>query len=354
VKPLTIGVNALYLIPGGVGGTEIYVRELVNALFALETPHRFLIFTNRETGPIGEPACVLPVGAVKRPERILFEQLKFPRVLREHGVDVLLNAGFTSPLRARCPQVTVFHDLQHRRHPEYFRALDLPAWRFLLWAAARRSRRLIAVSPATRDDLLRFYPFLTNDRIDVVPHGVDPRFAQLAANRSPGDFLLCPSTTHPHKNHLRLLRCFARLREEQPGLRLVLTGVQGFRHGDVAALAATLGDTVEMRGWIDREELYELYRTARAVVYPTTFEGFGMPILEALAARVPLACSGIEPVRTLAAGAAVFFDPSSDDSLLDALHRVLHTQSPPEHAASGFTWTNTARLTLDSLLRAAS
>jgi glycosyltransferase involved in cell wall biosynthesis len=356
MKPLTFGVNALYLLPGAVGGTEIYLRSLVEALDALDTPHRFLVYTNVETGPLGRHPRPLPMRAASRPARLLYEQFSFPRVLRRDGIDALLNAGFTAPFFPARPQVTVFHDLQHKRHPEFFRWFDRPAWNFFLWAAARRSTRLIAVSDATRADLLRCYPFLDPAAVDTIPHGIEPAFFDLARRRAPADFLLCASTTHPHKNHSRLLRAFARLRLSFPDLRLVLTGVRGFAHGDVARLIHELhlDQAVDLKGWLPRADLYELFRTARAFVYPSTFEGFGMPVLEALAAGLPTACSDIEPLRSLAPGVVLLFDPREDDSVFDALVRLLAAPPPATHSVAAYTWHRAATLTLESLLRALS
>lgn len=350
---LHIGINALYLIPGGVGGTEVYLRSLVAAMEKLDAGHRITVFSNRETGPMGLDPRVLDVQAANRASRILFEQVRLPGILRRERIDVLLNAGFTAPIRPPCPQVTVFHDLQHKRHPENFRWFDLPAWQLLLWVSARRSDRLIAVSAATRDDLLRYYPFLTPDGIDVVPHGVGEEFFALAALRAPGDFLLCPSTTHPHKNHARLLRVFARIRERHPELRLVLTGVKGFVHEEVGRLAESLGPSVELRGWVDRGELLELFRTARAVVYPSTFEGFGMPVAEALAAGVPLACSDIEPLRTLAMGTAELFDPTDETAMAEAIGRALEEPQRDSTVAGTLRWWRCAALTVAALERSA-
>ncbi|HRJ19231.1 MAG TPA: glycosyltransferase family 1 protein [Bryobacteraceae bacterium] len=342
---MRVAVNALYLLPGAVGGTEIYLRALIAALE--EAGADLLVFTNRETGPLGRRTVVAPVAAQNRVARICFEQFRLPMLLKE--ADVLLNPGFTAPVLTRLPQVTVFHDLQHKRHPEYFRWFDLPAWRFLLWASARRSRRLIAVSEATRADLLRFYPFLHPDRIDVVPHGADQAFFDLRPRREPSDFLLCPSTTHPHKNHPLLLRAFASLRREHPELRLVMTGVRGFAQETVEAEARSLnlGGAVELRGWLPREDIYELFRTARALVYPSRFEGFGMPVAEALAAGLPVVCSDIEPLRSIAAGAAHLFQPDDENGLVHALRAALH--APPPEAPAGLTWRRSAELTLRSL-----
>lgn len=342
---MRIAINALYLIPGGVGGTEIYLRSLIDALEQEGATLR--VISNRETGPLSRDPLVAPLHATRRPARILFEQLRLPSLLR--GCDVLLNPGFTAPLLPGIPQVTVFHDLQHKRHPEYFRWFDLPAWRFLLWGAARRSARLIAVSEATRDDLLRYYPFLRPNAIDVVPHGVEPALFALRARREPAPFLLCPSTTHPHKNHPLLLRAFARLRRHRPHLRLVLTGVRGFAQHEVLAEIERLGlsEAVTLPGWLPRAELLELFRTAGAVVYPSRFEGFGMPVAEALAAGVPVACSDIEPLRSIAAGNAHLFPPDDEAALAAAMQAAL--AAPPPPAPEHLTWRRAAALTLQSL-----
>jgi len=345
-----IGVNALYLIPGGVGGTEIYLRRLVEAMEECAGGHELVVFCNEETGALGSHSVRLPVRAASRPRRILYEQFILPGILRREGIMVLFNPGFTAPWLAGIPQVTVFHDLQHKRHPEYFRWFDVPFWRLLLWMAVKRSRRLIAVSEATRDDILRFY-HLEPDRVSVVHHGVESAFFELAGRRSPGGYLLCASTTHPHKNHTRLLRAFRVLRREQPGLKLILTGVQGFASHDVEeqAGAPDLAEAVELRGWVPREELYELFRCAEGFVYPSLFEGFGMPVLEALAAALPVACSDIEPLRSLAGGRAILFDPENDGAILDAMRRLVRGEAPtggPRRAAE-FTWQRAAQLTLE-------
>lgn len=363
---LRIGINALYLIPGGVGGTEIYLRSLVAAIDALESGHEVVVFSNRETGSLGRSCRVQPVNAISRPTRIVYEQFALPGVLRREGIDVVLNPGFTAPVLPGFgwdgPQVTVFHDLQHKRHPEYFRWFDLPAWRFFLWLSATRSTRLIAVSQETERDLARYYG-AGSDRVDVVAHGVDERFFEIADKREDRGYLLYASTTHPHKNHDRLLRAFAKYRAGHADARLVLTGVRGFANEAVSAEAARLGlsGAVELKGWVAREELYELFRGARAFVYPSLFEGFGMPVAEAMATGLPVACSGIEPLRGMAGGAAELFDPTDEASVLAGIERVMDDDARRAQLATAgrarasmFRWARCARETLASLERATS
>ena len=355
-----IGINALYLIPGGVGGTEIYLRELLEALARIDGDNLYFVFTNRETdaGLVPRQANfhrkAQPVRAKFRPARILWEQTVLPLAAARYSLDVLFNPGFTSPLLAPCPSVTVFHDLQHKRHPEYFQRLDLPFWRLFLWGAAHRSRHLIATSEATRADLQHFYR-LAGKSITVIPHGVGQRF--FALDRSAIEpYLLYVATLHPHKNHERLLRAYARRPRRE---RLVLAGMTGFHAQSVRASIAELrlDDTVHVTGWIPREELYELYAHAYACIIPSTFEGFGMPVLEALASGIPTACSDIPPLRESAGDAALFFDPFDEDAIAAALDRITEderlrralAESGPRQARS-FTWERTARQTLETLL----
>jgi glycosyltransferase involved in cell wall biosynthesis len=360
-----IGINALYLIPGGVGGTEIYLRELLKALAQIDTTNTYFIFTNLDTG-VHVPDIVprqanfhriaQAVHAKFRPARILWEQTVLPLEAARYSLDVLFNPGFTTPLLAPCPSVTVFHDLQHKRHPEYFRRLDLPFWRLLLWLSAHRSRHLIAPSSATRADLQHYYG-LPGKTIIVIPHGVGQRFFALDRS-SPEPYLLYVATLHPHKNHERLLRAYARRPHRE---RLVLAGIAGFHAQAIKDLIAELdlGDSVHLTGWIPQEELYELYAHAAACVIPSTFEGFGMPVLEALAAGIPTACSDIPPLRESAGDAALFFDPLNEDAIAAALDRITEDQrlrrtlaeSGPRQARS-FTWERAARQTLAALLSA--
>jgi glycosyltransferase involved in cell wall biosynthesis len=372
VSALRIGVNALYLIPGAVGGTEIYLRHLLRALAAIDRENEYFVFTNRETAADLAPAqpnfrvVPQPVRAVCRPARLLWEQTGLPLAASGLRLDVLFNPGFTAPFFCPCPQVTTFHDLQHKRHPEHFRWFDLPFWRMCLYSSARRSRILLAVSDATRADLLRFYR-LNQDKLRVVPHGVDPAFFDIAAlppgPADAGPYFLCASTSHPHKGLVPLVRAFARVRQARPDFRLVVTGVRGFHAQAVedAIAESGSGDAVRLTGWVPRDELYNMFRRAFAFVYPSTFEGFGMPVIEALAAGLPTACSAIEPLSTLAGDAALQFEPANEAAIAAAMLRLisddklrarLAAEGPPR--ARQFSWEKAAEATLSALREAAA
>jgi len=351
---MRVGVNALYLIPGGVGGTEIYLRNLLAAIAEMDATNEYFVFTNRETRDLtpvapnfhDEPQSV---SARFRPARILWEQTRLPLAAARLSLDVLFNPGFTAPAFAPCPCVTVFHDLQHKRHPEYFRWFDLPFWNLLLWVSARRPAALISVSEATRADLLRYYG---RDSV-VVYHGVAADLFEVACRRALEPFLLCVSTLHPHKNIDGLIRAFEGFHERHHEYRLVVAGMRGFHTNEVerAVSESNLTGSVEITGWLSRDALRDLYRRAWAVVCPSRFEGFGLPALEAMAAGVPLACSDIAPFREVAGEAALFFLP---DDIGPALELIcfdeplrLRSVKAGRARAAQFTWRRAAERTLD-------
>ena len=363
---MRIGVNALYLIPGGVGGTETYLRALLAALAEIDRVNEYFVFTNRETGKdlVPEQANFhhepQGVRAVNRPARLLWEQTLLPLAAARRRIEVMFNPGFTSPIVCGRPQVTVFHDLQHKRHPEYFRWFDLPAWNFFLYWSARVARTVLADSDATAADLVRFYG-LGGDKVRTVPLGVAPEFLGLAARRRPEPFVLGVSTLHPHKNLEGLLRAFAIFRKERPEYRLVVCGIHGFFTERLRALREELGlgESVAFPGWIPKADLLDLYARAMAFVYPSRFEGFGLPVLEALAAGVPSACSRVEPLDSMAGDAALKFDPGDDAEMAACIERLVSDRELRERLASAgparaaeFTWRATAERTLAALVEA--
>ncbi len=371
-RPLRIGINLLFLIPGGVGGTEIYTRNVLDSLAEVDSVNQYFVFRNLETESAIVPKqanfidCPQPVRATFRPARIAYEQTAFVGAIVRRRLDVILNGGYTAPLLCPAPMVTVFFDLQYKIHPENFHPIDLVFWRMLLPLSARRSRRLVAMSEAAREQLETYYPW-SAAKIGIVPHGIERRFSEIALARetksSFGNYVLAVSTLGPHKNYDGLLRAFASYRQRHADVRLIVVGIKGSSAEQLATLRDELGlrDTVTFTGWIPREELYRLYENAKAFIYASKFEGFGIPVLEALAAGIPTACSAIPALREIVGTSARLFDPSNVDDIAAALEELTSEASSTTTAAietgrrraQMYGWQGSARKLVDILSSAA-
>jgi glycosyltransferase involved in cell wall biosynthesis len=329
-SPIRIGINLLFLIPGKVGGMEIYALNMLDALAMVDSTNEYYIFRNEETSPAVVPRqgnfidCPLPVRATSKPVRIIYEQTAFLKHLARSRIDVLLNMSYTAPLLCGVPMMTIIYDLQYKAHPENYPPLDLLFWRLILPAVARRSKRIVAISRAAREQFDRYYPWCAS-KIDVIPHGIEDRFSEIAERRDGGHsgdpYILAVSTLGPHKNYEGLLRAYERYHRKHPDVRLIIVGIKGSNTEAIVSLRDELGlgGAVTFTGWIPRERLYELYQRASAFVYASKFEGLGIPVLEALAAGVPTACSAIPSLLEVAAGCARFFDPDDVDDIEAAL-----------------------------------
>ena len=265
-----------------------------------------------------------------------------------------------------CPQplgwrtVLTVHDLAFWRLPESHSAPSR-AYYAGLRRSARQATRIICVSQATRHDLLEATG-IPEDRVRVVPEAPDPRYMQPPAAASFRDpdkagrpYLLCVGTIEPRKNLPAVFRALARLpRAERPELRVV--GAPGLDATAIQALPARLGLNGDVRflGRRPTDELVTLYAGALALVYPSLLEGFGLPVLEAMAAGAPVMASNRSSVPEVAGDAAILVDPEDDTSIAAALERVATSSALRDDLrargrarAARFSWEQTARLTLD-------
>jgi glycosyltransferase involved in cell wall biosynthesis len=334
-----IGLNLLYLVPGQVGGTEIYARHLVAALARLRPGDEFVAFAGDEAAPtLDFPPNVttvrIPVRAANKPLRIAAELTLLPRAARRARVDVLHSVGTTSPLVTPCPSVVTIHDLIYEHFPATFPRASRLGLKALVGPGARRATRVHAISEFTKRDVVDKLR-VPEDRIDVVLNGygiaspseVTPA-GELRARFGLGDerVVLCVSAALEHKNLRRLIEAM-----EDVDARLVIAGHSGRERLDGATFT----------GWVADADLEGLYALATCAVYPSLFEGFGMPALEAMARGVPLACSNATSLPEVAGDAAVLFDPRDVGAMRDAIRRVLESDDlvPAGRArAEQFTW----------------
>jgi glycosyltransferase involved in cell wall biosynthesis len=371
-----VGLNLIFLVPGETGGMEVAARELIPALLA-EAPAgmRFTAFVNREAaaakdGPWGEllPAVTVPVNARNRVQWVRGEQTLLPRLAAREGVDLVHSLASTAPLWGRFRRVVTVHDLIYARFPEAHAGLRDKGMRVLVPQAARRSDRVIADSRSTRDDLVELLG-VRSDRIDVVPLGLGGvrREAPLPEREVRARFglgerrvVLSLSAKRPHKNLLALIGALAMIPVERRPL-LVLPGYPTWHEAELRARAVAVGVAEDVRflGWLSGEELEGLWALAEAFVFPSLYEGFGLPVLEAMARGVPVTCSNASSLPEVTGEAALLFDPREEQAIAGALERLLGEEALREDLrlrglarVAEFTWERTARLTLESYRRA--
>ena len=367
---MRIGINALYLLPGKVGGSETYIRNLVQSLLKIDRDNTYCIFINREsTGifPEFDPRVKIvlcPLQATNRPIRILWEQLILPFQIRSHKIDILLSAGMTAPFFCPVPSVLAIYDLQHVNQPQNFSRLYLFFLKTILYLSAKSSDGIITISEQVKKDIIKYYK-IGAGKITVAHLAVNHELffpmssGYLASLRIkynlPGHYLLYAAALLPHKNHERLLKAFNEIKEELPGWKLVFSGAWDKGHDKLVSIISTLGlqKDVIMLGWIPFEDIPLLYRGAEMLIYPSLHEGFGLPILEAMASGVPVVCSRIEPLVEIAGGAALLVDPYDQPDMARGMLSVFRDKTMRMKLieagivrARTFTWENTAIKTL--------
>jgi glycosyltransferase involved in cell wall biosynthesis len=355
---------------------EVAARELIPSLLdSAPAGMRFTAFVNREAaraddGPWGEllPAVTVPVDASSRVQWVLGEQMLLPRLAARAGVELMHSLASTAPLRGRFARVVTIHDLIYARFPEAHAGVRDVGMRVLVPGAARRSDRVIADSQSTREDLVALLG-VEAQKIDVVPLGLGTvRRAQPLAEPEvrdrfalgERDVVLSLSAKRPHKNLRALIDALAEF-DAQTRPMLVLPGYPTEHERELRdhARARGLAEDVRFPAWVDADELEGLWSLSRAFVFPSLYEGFGLPVLEAMARGVPVACSNASSLPEVAGDAALMFDPASTTDMAGAIRRVLTDEALRErmrglgHERAGhFTWQRTARLTLASYARA--
>ena len=340
---MRVGISLLTLVPGISGGSETYARELVRAL-GRTGHHTYRVFLPTIADDVdGLPAEVVPEYRATRstPGRIAGMARGWfagGRVARRFtGLDAVhFPLTVMVPRTSSPPAVTTILDVQHELLPQFFSRAERAYRRVVYARSARESERVITIS--------RHAAAAIAEHLSVSPRRRSARSTSVSTTTCSGratepreEFLLYPARGWPHKNHALLFDAFREARRRHPGLELVLTSYDG----EVPEGARSLGH-------VSRGELVGLFQRAAALVFPSLYEGFGQPPLEAMACGCPVACSNAASLPEVVGDAARLFDPTSTEELVDAIEDVLANADDWRRKgierAAGFSWEETARL----------
>ncbi|MFO7698529.1 MAG: glycosyltransferase family 1 protein [Anaerolineae bacterium] len=369
---MLIGIDASRALRVPRTGTENYSLYLISALAALETSHRFVLYSDRQP-----PAGLIEGRNVTwrvMPCRRLWTHLRLGWEVTAHPPDVLFVPAHVLPLGRRCPSVATVHDLGYLHHATAHRPLDRAYLRLGTAWNCKSARRVLADSLATRDDIVAERLCHPDKIVVAYPAGTpgmapisDPHALHAVQERyGAGDlYWLCVGTLQPRKNLETLIGAFSTLAHDilPEGMRLVLAGRPGWYYERIQQSIAESGvaDRIVVTGFVEEADLAALLSAAFGFVLPSWYEGFGLPVLEAMACGTPVICSRVSSLPEVAGDAALLFDPASQQALESAMRRLWNEPSLRDGLrsrglvqAARFTWEACARTVMAALESAAS
>ncbi len=354
-------------VPPSPAGAGVYALELVRAMMDCDPRDGYAVFTRGprfDTGAADRRNWrVERVAAGSRARRLLWEQMRLPRDLARLGADVLHSTHHTLPLRPmRAKRVVTIHDVTFFRIPERYPPARRLYMRAMTRLAARVADAIIVPSQAVRHDVIRVLR-VDPAKVRVVYEAPAARYgpmdraaAEAVAARyaGGGPFVLSVGSLEPGKNRGRLIRALHELRGRGIDVPLLVVGQKAWRYDDDFALVRDLDmkDRVTFAGYVPDGDLPALYNAATAFAFPSLYEGFGLPVIEAMACGAPVVTSSVSATAEVAGDAAVLVDPQSVVSIRDGLERVLTDAALREglrtagrERAAAFTWRRAAEET---------
>src|SRR5579863_500287 len=345
-------------------GNEVYIRSLLGGFAEVDRRSEFITY-------VSEPGAERWI-----PERFTVRQVS-PNPYTRLGWDLghliradcpdLIHVQYTAPLLARIPLVVTVHDVSFIEHPEYFTGIRRSQLRLTVGRTVKRASRILTVSEFSRDAILRAYD-IRPEKVRVIPNAANPEFRVIGRERAQNavrdrlafdaPFLFSVGDLQPRKNQIGLIAAFSKLLTDCPQLKhhLVLTGKETWFTPKVREAARSCGfaSRIHFTGFVSDGELLELYNACDCFVFPSFYEGFGLPILEAMACGRAVACSNTSAMPEVADGAGLLFNPHEIEEIARALADILldaelrgRLERLGVQRAAGFTWKRSARATLD-------
>jgi len=367
-----VGINLLWMVPGVVGGSETYTTRLLHGLTERDSSMEYVLFALPQFASAHPDlsshfeTAYAPLTGQWKSFRVAGENSWLARQSRKRKIDLLHHAGGVLPLFPSERPVLTIHDLQYLYYPEYFTRTKLVYLRQMVPRSAENARLVLTPSEFTRRSVIERLN-IDPSVVVTVPHGISPREDKVDASDIrdrygiEGPFFLYPAATYPHKNHLVLMQAFWRTLKVHPNTSLVLTGAKAWAEWKVAAgmrqrileEVKNLGieKQVKMLGYVPARDLDALYQEATAVTFASRFEGFGAPVLEAMARGCPVIASNATALPEVVARAGRLVSPDNPEDWCNAMCHLLEDEDQRSiliklghERAKDFAWTASAEI----------
>lgn len=363
-----VGINLLWMVPGKVGGSETYLTRLLNGLAERASELDYTIFALQQFGDVYPDlaktfkTATAPVTGQLKSFRVAGENSWLAAQCRIRNIDLVHHAGGTVPIIRTARPILTIHDLQYLYYPEYFTRTKLHFLKVMVPRSAEAARSILVPSEFTRRTVIERLD-IDPSIVHVVPHGISPRGGGPAAPairdkyELGGPFFIYPAITYPHKNHLVLIEAFARLVRMHPDALLVLTGAKGSMEVKIGAEVRKLGleSSVRRLGYLPTSDLDALYQEAVALTFPSRFEGFGAPVLEAMARACPVIAADATALPEVVGDAGILVSPDNAEEWQLAMAELLDDDERRERLAKGglerarvFRWSHSADILEDA------
>jgi len=375
---MRVGIDTLSVIPGRVAGGTTYLVNLIQQLAEIDDNNQYVLFlspANTDVFKTNKPnfeRVILPVNTKNKPARVLWEQVVLPILFFVKRIDLMFFPGNIMSLLTSCKTVLTVHDLSTlyylKNFPTYAKEGHLSYAKILKQLSkysVRKASGVITISEFSKSEILHHFNVQQN-RITVIYLGrAIPKRESVSKDQESlimsrygisVPYILYVGVLAKHKNLERLVKAFAILkRKNQLDYQLVLVGGKGSATNDIGRTIKNEGMNSEviLTEFVPVEDLHVLYRNASLFVFPSLYEGFGLPLIEAMSHGVPIVCSSAGPLSEVAGNAAIFFDPLDVNNMAHAIERVLKDLDLKNklikrgyERVKNFSWENTARKTL--------
>jgi len=335
---MRIGINLLYLIPGLVGGTETYARELISSMMnQISKGDQLIAFCSRETGKTLSDASqltiiTLPVNSINRIGRVLVEQVLLPIHCYKYKIDLLLSLGYSQPLLLPCKSIVTIPDLNWYYHPEDFNIVTRIFLKYLSTISAYRSNAIIAISQSTKDSVMSIMK-IKPVKIHVIYLGAS--FSRVASADNgkvvrskyslPKHFILTVLSHYPHKNLETLIQAFLQIQNRWKELHLVIggTGTGENRILRKKSISKLQNKYIHVLPYVSEDDLASIYQLADVFVFPSAYEGFGLPVLEAMSQNTPVISSNAFSLKEVVGKGGILVDPYDKEGYVLGITELL-------------------------------